>query len=547
MNMEKRAFLAILISMAILLLTQPLLVRHPSQSKERQKAPSEVKRDEPLAQPPSIIIDKTGKEPQSVRQVNDKEIIFEDKEYRAVLSNIGGVIKKLILKKHLDANGNPVVLFDESAPGYATFAISGLEPELDKAVFSYSEKPNGVTFSAKSQSGLSIEKEVIFDPDRYAIELRQTLTNYSAQSRSLKYAIVGGSGLISLYPQDEMYAEIVRDIDGKISNVNKKSVKNTISWEGRQVNWVSLKGRYFSLITKPPVSFAEVYANKLPDNKLQTQVVSETFAIAPNSSLTHSFTVYAGPNEYDNMHNLKLGFEDSLYLGFTGGIGRGLFVILKFTNGIVKNWGLSIIFLTFMINVLLFPLTFKGIKAMKQMQALQPKIEALRKAHKNDTQKLNREIMELYKKYKINPMGGCLPLILQMPVFFALYQVLMRSIELRGASFLWIKDLSQPDRLMVLKNSIPFVGNELNILPILMAVAMFFQQKVSTPPRSESSDEMIQQQKMMTIMMPVLFGFLFYHMPSGLVMYWLTNTLLTFGEQELFIKKQMFHVEHSEG
>ena len=173
-------------------------------------------------------------------------------------------------------------------------------------------------------------------------------------------------------------------------------------------------------------------------------------------------------------------------------------------------------------------------------------MEALRKAHKNDAQKLNREVMELYKKYKINPMSGCLPMILQMPIFFALYQVLMRSIELRGAPFLWIKDLSQPDRLIMFKTPILLLGGELNLLPILMAIAMFFQQKLSTPANAGADDQIVQQQKMMAVMMPILFGFLFYRLPSGLVMYWLTNTLLTVAEQEIFLKKQMFHVEHSE-
>jgi YidC/Oxa1 family membrane protein insertase len=167
---------------------------------------------------------------------------------------------------------------------------------------------------------------------------------------------------------------------------------------------------------------------------------------------------------------------------------------------------------------------------MKQMQALQPKIETLRAAHKDNPQKVNKETMEMYKKYKINPLGGCLPMLLQMPVFFALYQVLMKSIELRGAQFFWIKDLSQPDRLIA---NIP----------------MFLQQKQSTAPKTSSagaSDQMAQQQRMMMFMMPVLFGVLFYKLPSGLVLYWLTNTILTIVEQGMFLKPHLFHVEQME-
>jgi len=160
---------------------------------------------------------------------------------------------------------------------------------------------------------------------------------------------------------------------------------------------------------------------------------------------------------------------------------------------------------------------------MKEMQLLQPKIEALRKEHKDNPQALNKEIMELYKEHKVNPLGGCLPLLLQMPIFFALYQALMRSVSLRGAKFLWIKDLSAPDQLFTLKNSLPFLGNQVNILPILMAIGMFVQQKISMV---KTTGEAAQQQKIMSIIMPVMFGVIFYQMPSGLVLYWFVNSTL---------------------
>ena len=160
---------------------------------------------------------------------------------------------------------------------------------------------------------------------------------------------------------------------------------------------------------------------------------------------------------------------------------------------------------------------------MKEMQAVQPKIEELRKIYKDNPQKLNKEIMELYREHKVNPLGGCLPLVLQMPIFFALYQALMRSIALKGASFLWIKDLSEPDRLFILPKTLPVIGNEFNILPVLMAIGMFIQQKFTMASASSAAAE---QQKLMTIFMPILFGIIFYHMPSGLVLYWFVNSTL---------------------
>jgi len=162
-------------------------------------------------------------------------------------------------------------------------------------------------------------------------------------------------------------------------------------------------------------------------------------------------------------------------------------------------------------------------RSMKQMQALQPVIAELRNKHKDNPQKLNKEIMELYRQNKVNPLAGCLPMVLQIPVFFALYQVLIRSVALKGARFLWIKDLSEPDRLMMLPVSLPVLGNEINILPILMAIGMFMQQKITM---KSTGGESAQQQKMMMIIMPVMFGFIFYRMPAGLVLYWFINSSL---------------------
>jgi len=538
--MEKRALLAIVISMSILLLAPSLLPK---------PKPVIVKKDASVQLPRQIPekIVSIERAPQPLKLPSEKEIIFDTDDYKAVLSNIGGVIKSITLKKHLDSSGKPIVLANVTDPRHSIFAVTGLDPELDKGVpFEFVEKRDRIIFKADAQNGFTIEKEIVFLPGRYTVELKQTIWNNSTQPRDLSYRITGGSGITHLSPQDEIYVEVVRNISGKISNVNFKSIKAETVWNGGQVYWVSLKNKYFSLILKPPVSFGNVFSNPLSNKELETGIEITGLKIGPNSSATQDFVLYAGPNDHDKISSLKLGLEDSLHLGFTGGIGRWLFVALKFFESIVKNWGVAIIILTILINIVLFPLTFKSLKSMKQMQALQPKIEALRAAHKDNPQKVNKETMEMYKKYKINPLGGCLPMLLQMPVFFALYQVLMKSIELRGAQFFWIKDLSQPDRLIA---NIPMFPNELNILPLLMAVAMFLQQKQSTAPKTSSagaSDQMAQQQRMMMFMMPVLFGVLFYKLPSGLVLYWLTNTILTIVEQGMFLKPHLFHVEQME-
>jgi len=174
---------------------------------------------------------------------------------------------------------------------------------------------------------------------------------------------------------------------------------------------------------------------------------------------------------------------------------------------------------------------------MQKMQELHPQMEKLKVQHKGSPEKLNKEMMELYKKYKINPLSGCLPMLLQMPIFVALYQALMKSLELRNASFLWIKDLSSPDAVR-LPFTLPLIGNSINILPLIMVAGMVIQQKISTKSTGGAvTDEQKQQQKMMLIIMPIMFGFIFYNMPSGLVLYWVVNTALTIVEQGAILKK----------
>jgi len=224
-----------------------------------------------------------------------------------------------------------------------------------------------------------------------------------------------------------------------------------------------------------------------------------------------------------------------MYYGTFDIIAKVLLQILEFLYKIFHNWGVAIIALSLLVYVVLFPLSMKQMRSMKQMQALQPLIESLRTTYKDNPQRLNKETLELYKKHKVNPFSGCLPMLLQLPIFFSLYQAIMRLISLKGAHFLWIKDLSMPDRLFTLPVNLPVISNEFNILPILMAIGMFVQQKASMKSTSASSAE---QQKIMMIVFPIMFGFIFYRMPSGLVLYWFVNSALMLLYQLKLSKEQ---------
>ncbi|NCU33368.1 MAG: membrane protein insertase YidC [Candidatus Moranbacteria bacterium] len=193
--------------------------------------------------------------------------------------------------------------------------------------------------------------------------------------------------------------------------------------------------------------------------------------------------------------------------------------MLHWIYRIVPNWGLAIIIISVLVYGSMYPLTLRSMMSMKKMQAVQPKIMALKTKYKDNPQKMNKELMQIYKENKINPLGGCIPILFQMPVFIGLYQVLWRDVSFKGANFLWIQDLSRPDRLFELPVSLPIVGNEFNLLPVLMMGIMFVQTKLQAKNMTITDPAQQSQQKIMGMIMPFFLGFIFYNFASGLTLY----------------------------
>jgi YidC/Oxa1 family membrane protein insertase len=289
-----------------------------------------------------------------------------------------------------------------------------------------------------------------------------------------------------------------------------------------EVKFLGLRERYFCAIAEPTLDNYSGFIKKINAQESEVGLSMGEIMLGPGQQFEHTFHIYLGPQELRQIAAIKPEWTVVMYYGTFDFIAQLLLQLLDFLYGLVHNWGGVIIILSLVIYLLLYPLTLKQMRSMKKMQALQPRIQELQKACKDNPQKLNKEIMELYREQKVNPFSGCLPLVLQIPIFFALYQVLIRSVALKGAHFLWIKDLSSPDRLFILPVSLPILGNEINILPILMTIGMFVQQKISMATTTGSAE----QQKLMLILFPLMFGIIFYRMPSGLVLYWFINSTL---------------------
>ena len=367
-----------------------------------------------------------------------------------------------------------------------------------------------------------ITKRFIFHKSSYTIDLEITIRNTSDSLSPINYPLSLGALDFKTNPDAARYRDVaVATLNNGLLQVKYLNGRKDMVLD--QPKFVALRDQYFCGIVEPLSTGYSVGIKRINPHSTEISLIQQEKILKPRESIQEKFRIYLGPQDLQIIKNINPQWAAVVNYGFFDFIAQALLNLLGFFHGILHNWGWAIIALSLVIYLLLYPLTLKQMRSMKEMQALQPRIEELRKLYKDNPQKLHKETLELYKEHKVNPFGGCLPLLLQMPIFFALYQALIRSISLKGASFLWIKDLSAPDRLFTLPTSLPVLGNEFNILPILMAIMMFVQQKASL---KTSSGEYAQQQKMMLVVMPVLFGLIFYRMPAGLVLYWFVNSLL---------------------
>lgn len=457
--------------------------------------------------------------------IEEKEIIVDTDLMRVKLSNIGGVIKRWELKKYTLPDGSRIELLPQGKGGIAPLSIyvedqQGTTRALDGPfevsgnglLLSRDRKTGFVEFSYQDTvTGKKITKRLTFDNNTYQVGL--DIGGVSGAYRiylGTNFGMTGNNGT-----NFAGFVGPVSLIDNSVIKDNIDKMEGEVEHKG-DVSWIALQEKYFisALIPKEDVKKALI-------NKEGAKIVSAAMKIeGPGSAgKPDSFILYAGPKEYDALKAMNVHLDETIDFGwfifgswvFVRLIAKPLFYILKFLFYFTNNYGYSIILLTVFLKGLFIPLTHKSYKSMKSMQALQPKIQELQKKHKDDKERLNKELMEIYKKNKANPLGGCLPMLLQIPFFIALYNILYTTIDLRQAPFLlWIRDLSDKD---------PFY-----VLPIIMGITMVIQQWMQ-PTQADPV-----QSKMM-MLMPVVFTFLFLNFPSGLVLYWLTNNVLTIGQQ----------------
>jgi len=338
----------------------------------------------------------------------------------------------------------------------------------------------------------------------------------------------GGGWSTGNGPTANPFNEVLTLAGGDLTHSTREDLTAGQSFEGA-AKWTGFSGQYFfaGLITEnDKVSeTASAWAAAVGEN------AKTMLRVAGQPALTRVI-LFTGPKDIDLLEDAGHSLISALDLGWFAILGKPMLRTLRFLHGFTGNYGVDIIILTILIKVLFYPLTKKSFQSMKAMQKLQPRMEKLKELYKDKPEELNKAMMELYRNEGVNPLGGCLPMFLQMPVFLGLYNALLNAVELRHAPFaFWIQDLSAPDRLGSLQ--LPFVtGAGFPVLTLIMGASMLIQQKM-TP--TTSADPM--QQRMM-MLMPVVFTFMFINFPAGLTLYWLVNNLLTIGQQYMINRQE---------
>ncbi|UCC41457.1 MAG: membrane protein insertase YidC [Candidatus Aminicenantes bacterium] len=531
--MEKRLLLAIVLSFIVLFLFQAIFLKQapPKAPPDRttlaekgfEKKPGQ-KESFPRPEPPQQKeATKKEKPIQPVRAEQEKNIVINTSLYQAVWSNKGAVLKSWKLKEHKDENQEDLELVSLHSIDIGRFPFSLIteDPQFDNVINNSLYEPSNLKieledgqqaelrFLYADEAGTKVEKAFIFLGGKYGFDIK---INVLKNSQKIEPYLLWGPGLRNPTPAE------LKQRFGSSKGVAIFSADRVERQEEKKfnlersafnfVNWAAYEDNYFTalFLASPQKSSAAFIKQEMNEQ------LSYFFL-----SVNYPQRAFIGPKDVDALSEFGYNAKKLIKFGFFGWIAEILLRAMKFCYAFIPNWGLSIIIVTFIIKILFFPLTYSSTRSMARMQELQPKIKAIRARYKKAKQdidqrrKMNEETMKLYKEHGINPVGGCLPMLIQLPIFWGFFQILRTSVEFRHSPFiLWINDLSVKD---------PYY-----VTPILMGITMFISQKM-TPTGADPT-----QQKMMLIM-PVVMTIFFMNFQSGLVLYWLTVNVLQIGQQ----------------
>ncbi len=558
--MEKRALLAFALSLLVLVLWESFyggLTRKP-----RNPAPESVHTvptdSSATVQPgppagPTPRAAQAPIDPVPLESLPQEQLILSKKPYAAWvvetplytarIAATGGRLESFQLKRHrmaADEGSPPMEMISTRASGYLPGAVDLLHhPDWQTSLLPFSsdapktirlegDEKHSITFSAEIPGVVRIEKAFVFSAETYSIDLETRVVNLSGENLAEQLGISFYAVPFGTAGEENGYntSQLTRLSQGTLEHYKPKDlVKEAPTFEP-PLTWVGYQNNYFLQALVPVGEGGYRVVPRLldePSGLVQIAYVTDPFQVGTGGVHTVPLRLYFGPKELSRLEAAGHQLERAVDFGWFTFLAKPALQLLKWLYNYLGNYGLAIIVLTVFIKLLFWPLTHKSFKSMQVMKKIQPKMAQIREKYKDDREKLNQELMMLYRTYKVNPLGGCLPMVLQIPVFFALYRMLYGAIELRHQPFcLWINDLTAPDRLSV-GFQIPYLGG-LPVLTLLMGASMFVQQKM-TPASGDPRQEKIM------LMLPVVFTVFFINFPSGLVLYWLVNNILSIVQQ----------------
>jgi YidC/Oxa1 family membrane protein insertase len=548
--MDRKTLLAFLL-IAVVLILMPYYMNLISPPTEESSATSDTTSYQP---PRQTTVKNVAPEqsnlnplvPDNIVEYNnistgeERIIAIETDLYSALISNKnGGSITSFILKNYKATDSTSVQLVDNFNRNNLLFSAISIEgsPLILNNYWSFDgnlsyelgidSEPRSLTFKT-TVNGQVIYKSLTFKPDSYEIAVSFDLSNIREFISQGVYELSWNGGLPSTEKnlKDELFYYKAYVYQGDELSDEKLRAGNSLSesYRGR-TNWVATRNKYFISALIP----LETAIRAGISGSYDADVPQFNIAVTQQINSSNSFDLYLGPLEYGHIASLGVDLERAMSMGwsFIRPISRGVLAALVAMHKYIPNYGVVLIIFSILIKIVVYPLTRKSYQSMRAMSTLQPKLQALKEKYAKEPQKLNQATMKLYKDEGVNPMGGCLPILIQMPLLFALFQVFRSTIELRGAPFvLWITDLSAPDTLFEI-GSFP-----VNILPLVMAASMFIQQKL-TPTTATAG-----QQKSMMYMMNIFFVFIFYRLPSGLNLYYTLFNILTILQQKYLTPHQ---------
>jgi len=517
----------------------------PTQEKEQKtdETPNILKKEQVVAEKPALPAKPLVIPLKTARTVTVKTPLYVVK-----ISEKGAVFKSYVLKNYRESTDADSPLLEMIPPDISEKTIrlrfaGNSTSGLDDAVFSgdidgdsvdITHKSKEISFVWTSPQGVTVEKKFSFSPESYMIDLNVTVKNLSgktlrdsivlslaqpAEEKESRYGFTGPSALIN----------------NKLTQIKRKKIKDKNIYTGN-IKWVAVQNRYFMsaiIPDDPEDGRMHLYVD---DGVLTNRYVRPEMVMDSGARRAFKYKLFFGPKSMRVLKGLDYDLVKAVHFGMFDIIAKPCVWIMNFIyDHFIPNYGVAIIMLTLFTKIILWPLGNKSYKSMAEMKKIQPLMAEIREKYKDDKKRMNEEVMGLYKTYKVNPMGGCLPMLAQIPIFFALYRMLYEAIELRHAPFFWwINDLSAPDRLFRFDISIPFMQPPYGIpvLTIIMGASMFVQQKMS-PPMGDAA-----QAKMM-MLMPLVFTVMFINFSSGLVLYWLVNNIISMAQQYYIQKKNV--------